>query len=326
MAPYWDLRRALDPVPGAATRASDVFLFVAQLDADGNPVAAGPEEDYARAVAGIRAAGANAWLTVVNDVVDSAGRATQKSPDAVQEVLRDPNRRRVHREKIVELARRYAVVGVDLDYENVYAADREHFSSFVVELREDLRRAGMMLSVTVQPKSADSRADGSGAMDWAALCRSADRLQIMLYNQHSAKTEPGPLATPSWIDPILSFAAAQCPREKIVPALKVIGMEWSPAGTRDVPFAKAAEVARAEQATVNRDPDGDVPWFSYGPGGERTVYYEDARSLRLKLAAVLRHGVSRIVLWSLGQEDPAFWTAVEELQKRPSSRKVALTD
>ena len=110
-APYWDLRRALDPVPGAATRVSDVFLFVAQLDADGDPVSAGPEEDYARAVETIRASGAKAWLTVVNDVVDSVGRATQKAPGAVHEVLSDPDRRRLHREKIVELARRYGVIG-----------------------------------------------------------------------------------------------------------------------------------------------------------------------------------------------------------------------
>ena len=103
-------------------------------------------------------------------------------------------------------------------------------------------------------------------------------------------------------------------------------MEWSPAGTRDMPFAKAVELARSEKATVNRHQDGDVPWFSYGPGGERTVYYEDARSLRLKLAAVLRRGVSGVVLWSLGQEDPAFWSVVEELQNRASSRNVALTD
>ncbi len=324
-APYWDLQTALDAVPASRGRVSDVFLFVAQLDGDGDPVSARPD-DYARVVQTIGRSGAKTWLTVVNDVVDSSGGATQKAPGPVHDVLSDPARRRLHREKILELARQYGVSGVDLDYENLYATDRDDFSTFVAELAEDAHGAGLMLSVTVQPKSAESTADGTGAEDWAALCRSADRLQIMLYNEHSAKTAPGPLATPSWIDSILSFAAGQCAREKVIPALKVIGMEWSPGGTRDMPFAKAVALARSEKASVSRQQDGEVPWFSYGPGGERTVYYEDAQSLAVKLRTVLRRGAGGVVVWSLGQEDPAFWSVVEELQNRASSRSVAFTD
>lgn len=316
-APYWELRTALDASGAPGARVSAVFLFVAHLDGEGEPIAAGREDEHARAAEEVRRSGAAAWLTVVNDVVDASGRATLKDRAVVHAVLEDAGRRRRHREKIILLAQRYGVSGVDVDYENLYAADRERFTAFVAELAEDARRAGLELSVTVQPKWAETGADGAGAADWSALCRSADRLQVMLYNQHSARTGPGPIATPAWIDPILSFAATQCAREKIVPALKVIGMEWSPSGTRDVPFAKARALARAQGATVSRDAGSEVPWFAHGPGGERTVYYEDAQSLRAKLSAVRRHGAGEVMLWSLGHEDPALWSAVEAFTAAP---------
>jgi spore germination protein YaaH len=221
---------------------------------------------------------------------------------------------------------------VDIDYERLLATDRELFSTFVAELRADLLAAGMRLSVTVQPKTRESRVDGPGAADWAALCRSADRLQIMLYNEHSAKTEPGPVATPSWMDEVLRFASDQCPAEKIVPAIKVIGIEWAPEGTHDVPYDEAIAVSRAEDVPVNRHADGEVPWFAYGPDTARcTVYYEDARSLRVKLLTVLRRGARRVVLWNLGEVSPELWGGIGDLirpsfearQSRPSSRSSA---
>jgi spore germination protein YaaH len=319
-ATYWDFPAGMKGVRQPGTRVADVFLFVAQLDGEGNPVPVSPEQDYVRAVESIRASGATAWITIVNDVLDATGQTRQKVPEVVHDVLSDPDRRRLHCDRIVALARAHHVSGIDIDYENLWPGDRAFFSAFVAELDADLAAAGMMLSVTVQPKIAETRSAGTGAADWATLCRSADRLQIMLYNEHSSKTKPGPLATPSWIDRVLSHASAQCASEKIVPAIKVIGMEWGPEGTRDVPFSEAAELARIEGAEVKRDPDGDVPWFSYGPRGERTVYYEDARSLRLKLQAVRRHGADRVVLWSIGAEDPELWRGLDRVARAPEPK------
>lgn len=313
---YWDLRAGLAAVGAAPGRLSDVFLFAAHLDRDGEPTPALARQDAVDAVRRIRASGAVAWLTVVNDVVAGPGRVVLKDAATVHAVLADPARRRRHREKLVALARSWGVAGVDLDYERLGRGDRELFTTFVAELREDLRRAGLALSVTVQP---ETRADDAGA-DWAALCRSADRLQVMLYNEHGGRTEPGPIATPSWIDRVLAHALERCPAERIVPALKVIGMEWGPAGTRGVAFARAVALARERGAEVRRHADGEVPWFASGPpGARRTVYYEDARSLALKVDAAARRGATRVVLWTLGAEDPAFWDG----QGRQSSAKDA---
>src|SRR3990172_10201649 len=45
----------------------------------------------------------------------------------------------------------------------------------------------------------------------------------MLYNQHSAKTGPGPMATSTFITSVLRFALSECAPFRIVPVLKVSG-------------------------------------------------------------------------------------------------------
>src|SRR6185295_6476953 len=109
---------------------------------------------------------ARAWVTVVNDVVKEGSSASVlKDSDLVQELLASGERSAAHRADIVKLAARLGVEGVDLDYENLPAGERDRFSSFVRALADELHARGLALSVTVQPKTGDSSSRGPGAMD-----------------------------------------------------------------------------------------------------------------------------------------------------------------
>ncbi len=45
----------------------------------------------------------------------------------------------------------------------------------------------------------------------------------------------------------------------------------------------------------------------YYRSGTRTVYFEDARSLQLKLALATREHLAGVAMWRLGLEDPSLW-------------------
>jgi spore germination protein YaaH len=306
---YWDLAAGMQDVHSVRGSLSDVFLFMAHLDDAATPILARPDLDGV--LRAVREAGARPWLTIVNDVADSSGKVQLKDAQAIHGMLADPDRRAAHRAGVVALARRQGVSGVDIDYERVLASDRQGFTTFISELRRDLDRAGIALSVTVQPKFVESSSDGSGSADWAALCESVDRLQIMLYNEHSGRTGPGPVASPAFVERVLRFALTQCSADKLVAAIKAVGIEWASDGTHDVPFGKALLATHAEKARVSRGED-DVPWIS-DEEQQRTIYYEDARSLVSKLRVVQRLGIQRVVLWTLGGEDPSFWDAAAGL-------------
>lgn len=305
---YWDFAPGLEQVDRQPRVLSDVLFFIAHLDADGRPVLVNPALPIDEAVGRVKAQGGRPWLTIVNDVASGQG-VVLKDPQVVHDLLSNDEQRAAHRAAILDLASRYGMTGVDIDYENLWARDRNLFTAFIRELAADAHRRGFLLSVTVQPKLGERRGDGPGATDWGALCATADRLQIMLYNLHSRSTGPGPMATGRWIRAVLGYAGSQCEQERIVPVLKVSGMRWGPGQVDGVAYDQAVALLQQHNASLSRDPDDRVPSFTYEVDGRpHTVYYEDAVSLREKLSLIESLGYRSALLWSLGRQDPALLT------------------
>lgn len=301
----WQREAGLASVERAGGSIDDVFLFAARLDSDGRPVLDGDQATWAEAVRRAHSQHARAWLTVVNDRVTPEGPAVLKDADAVHRIVADAGARARHVAAIAALAGSLSIDGIDIDYESLPVDDRDLFSVFVDELATALRPRGVAVSVTVQPKRGDTRARGPGAMDWPRLCRTADRLQIMLYNEHNASTEPGPIAGLDWIGEVVDYGLGSCPVAKLVPVLKVSGMDWGPGRAEWRSFQEVAATLAATGARVRRERGSRVPWLVYqGPDGRHVVYFEDARSLEAKAAKLAARGFAGVVLWSLGSEDP----------------------
>jgi spore germination protein YaaH len=305
---YWDLDRGVSRLATPAGReVRDVFLFSAALDTGGRVILVEDPDATASLVSDLEARGSRVWLTIVNDVhpEGSEARPVLKDAGAIHRILSDPRLVREHRGEIVDLARKLGVSGVDIDYENLDPRDRDLFTSFAAALSSALGREQVLLSVTAQPKERESSSVGPGALDWGALCNHVDRLQIMLYNQHSAKTGPGPMATPEWIGRVLRFGLEECARTRIVPVLKVSGMEWSKSGTRGVQYEECMELLGKAATAVSRDDADRVPHFTYAAkDGPATIFFEDALSIETKVDVIRNLGLEAVVLWSLGREDP----------------------
>ena len=299
----WALPEGVDRVEKNPGAVADVFLFAGRLDAAGHPELSPVKGDWSQIADRLRRTGARVWLTMVNDRVSATGPAVLKDSEAVTSMFADPEKRKTHVASIVGLAQSLKAHGVDLDYENLPASSKDRFTDFVRELAAGLRVAGLSLSVTVQPKSGEVASRGPGAMDWPALCRIADRVQPMFYNEHNAATGPGPVASVAFVERVIRYGASVCPVGRVVPVLKVSGMDWGPRAAAWVTFKEAA--ARQGTARLRRDWRSKVPWFSYdGRDGRHVVYFEDAKSLGVKAATLSDRGATDLVLWSLGAEDP----------------------
>ena len=315
---YWDYDRGMQRLATAPSLFDDVFFFSVELGSDGRPTLAQATLGQDGAPRDLKARGIRSWMTVVNDVRQAKGRtALLKDADLVHRMLADPGERAAHRRAIVDLAALHGFAGVDLDYENLRVEDRDRYSSFVRELAADLSARGLRLAVTVQPKRQESRSLGPGAADWGRLCQAADRLQIMLYNLHSARTEPGPVTAPGWFGEVLGFARGQCDVARIVPVLKVAGMDWGPKGMKELQHVDVMALLERFGASVEREAEGATPFFRYvAPDGPHTVYFEDATGILKKVTALQALGYDQVVLWSLGREDPQL---LAQLQKHKES-------
>jgi spore germination protein YaaH len=300
----WQRDAGLASVERASGRLSDVLIFAARLDRDGHPVLDGSAEDWSAAIERIHATRARAWLTVVNDRV-GGGPTVLKDADVVHRLIGDAGARAAHAAEIVALARSLKVDGVDIDYENLPASERDAITAFARELGDATRAAGLSLSWTVQPKRGESSSRGPGASDWRELCRIADRMQVMLYNEHNAQTGPGPVASPAWAGDVAAYALSVCPADKVVPVLKVSGMDWGPAKADWRSFGEIAALREKVRPKLKRERGSKAPWFAYkGADGRHVVYFEDAASLEAKAKTLRKLGLDEVVLWSLGSEDP----------------------
>lgn len=304
---YWDFKRGMENSHQGKTVYRDIFLFSAQLNADGTPFVVNSKTiDYRSAIDQLKTSGVKTWMTFVNDVRNrDAKQSILKDPQLVHTILKDKTLRLKHRREIIDLALKYGVSGVDIDYENLLPEDRAYFSRFIAELSADLKKLNLSLSITVQPKTLNRPALKNSAMDWSEVCRHADRLQIMLYNLHGKKTAPGPLATIDWISDVLGYAKNQCKQESIVPILKVSGMHWKPNKVTAIHYGQVIALKNKHKSLLKRDKTSQVPFFSYKINGDSgVVYFEDATSLKIKIYQIHSLGFNKIVFWSLGRQDP----------------------
>ena len=305
--PSWAFAKGVDSARASKGTLTDGFLFALHLDDAGMPALACPDQALVNAGSQLRQLGTRTWLTVVNDRVDAHGTEVMKDPLIVHQIVTSDALRKPHIAALVRLCQTYHCIGLDLDYENLNAVDRDAFSQFVTELGAALHASKLQLSVSLEAKVADNASGSGRAADWSKLGLAADRLQIMLYNLHYAKSEPGPVTAPSWIAKVLGFAETQCEHAKIVPALKFAGFEWGPK-PRSITFAELNARRLMNQAEFRREPEGLTPYLTYIKDGAKcTAYVDDAISLRAKLKFLRDIGYPQATLWSLGAEDPTFW-------------------
>jgi spore germination protein YaaH len=245
-------------------------------------------------------------------------RAGRWDGDLVARLVGDPQQRTAHVAAIVDEVRSRGWRGVDLDYESLPAASRDAYSAFVAELADALHQVPARLSVTVHAKTREpGEWSGAQAQDWRAIGAAADEVRVMAYDHSFASSPPGPIAPLPWVDQVLTLAAASVPLERIALGVATYGYDWSgPAPAAAMQWAEVDALAADRQESAQWDDRSASPWLRYADdgGAEHTVWYEDARSLQAKLDLAQRHGVSRVVIWRLGGEDPAIWSTLRAAQ------------
>lgn len=312
---YWDYANGVKSINPTSPVFNDILFFIAHLDEQGRVVihrsVNAPDLDLY--VKRVNAHGKRSWLTVVNDVVDSrSGETVLKDSATVERIIETAVSRQNHIQELISTAKAHGFSGIDIDYENLQYNLRDSFSEFARELSVATRNEKLDFSITVQPKDREKTSMGAGTMDLKALCETADRVQIMLYNQHSGRTAPGPMATPDWIKSILNYSLSKCSRDKLVSVLKVSGMAWSQDNTFAIQHDEVTNILQQHQIAVKIDPRGQTPFFQYSENNvEYTVYYENAASIMSKMDGILKQQLAGIVFWSIGREDPALLQQLE---------------
>lgn len=307
--PFWNITNGTATVLAHRRDFTEVSPFIYGLAASGRiEPQYGPAQAAAvgAAITRLRQAG----LPVIPTLANITAGSWSYRP--VARMLHDPVLRGQQVAGIVALVRAHRYAGIDIDIENLRAADRQAFTAFITALGAALHAHGKILSVAVFAKTSNAGYGGANlAQDYAALGRAADQVRIMAYNYHWATSRPGPVAPIGWVRAVLRYAKTQIPASKIILGVPLYGYDWSGGHGAAISWLRAFQLATRYHVRPRYDTAAQEPWFGYTAGGRgHVVWFENQASSQAKFEAAAGSGAGGVFLWMFGYEDGRTWGAL----------------
>ena len=163
--------------------------------------------------------------------------------DAIDQILSATTTRIKLETEIADIAKADNFDGIDIDFENKLARDKDYFSTFLKGLYARMGNKWVMCSIEPRMPLADRYLDPSKAPadatdyanDYVALNKYCDRVRLMTYDQGyidvaldaTAKGPYVPVADPLWVERIVDLAATTISKKKIEIGIATYGYEFS---------------------------------------------------------------------------------------------------
>jgi spore germination protein YaaH len=206
--------------------------------------------------------------------------------------------------------------GVNIDFELLYSKDREAFTNFMRDLYSRLHPKGYIVSIALPAKTSESE-KWVYAYDYAKLGSYSDQVILMTYDEHYPGGAPGPVASLSWTQRVVNYAASVIPKSKLLLGVAAYGYDWTvkdgkTISTKSLGISSAYSTASANGAQILWDNIAQVPYYNYTDSkGSHSVYFENGTSISYKLNIVNNSNLKGIAIWRLGLEDESYWTTIK---------------
>ena len=217
-------------------------------------------------------------------------------PIRMAKSMATPEMRLSHAQALAKIVREDRLDGVDLDYENMKAGDRENYSLLVEAVAKELHKHKKRLSVTVHAKQSEpGNWDAVIAHDWKRLAAVADEFRVMTYDEHWAGGEPGPVASDAWVEATIKFAVSQVPAKKLWMGVSTYGYDFSKTPTQSLTYDDLPADFKYEIDPTSGEMQSGKTWFA-GP-----------ESATRKRELAIKYKIAGLAIWYFGSEKPSTW-------------------
>lgn len=212
--------------------------------------------------------------------------------------------------------------GLDVDFEFVFPQDAGPYAALIRNLTQVLNPLGYMVIVALAPKtSAEQRGLLYEGHDYAALGAAANEVLLMTYEWGYTYGPPMAVAPLPNVRSVVEYALTEIPREKIWLGIPNYGYDWPlpyiQGQTRAVSISNqyAIQLALQYNTEIQFDERAQAPWFQYRDeqGILHEVWFEDARSIRSKLALIPEYGLRGAGYWNLMRPFPQNWVLLSSM-------------
>lgn len=236
--------------------------------------------------------------------------------DTTAEVMRDYKLREKLINQIVDYVTKYQLDGINIDFENMYAEDKDNFSQFLVELRPRLNEIGAVLSVDVT--APDGGETWSMCYDRNTIAKVADYIIFMGYDQYGvSSTKSGTTAGGDWVETNIKKFLGQ---EGVSPDKLILGIPfytrlWTERNGKmtstEVKLMK--DIDKVLPANVKKEWDENLKqnYVEYKQNGATyKMWIEDEKSIEAKLDLINQYQLAGAAFWEKDMEPNSVWNLV----------------
>lgn len=233
-------------------------------------------------------------------------------------------------EEILAMVNQKGYQGVDVDFEFIFPEERYDYITFLQNLRLRLNPLGLPLFSALAPKTSDTQ---RGVLyeghDYAGIGAAANAVLLMTYEWGYTFGPPLAVAPLPNVRQVVEYALTRISRSKIFLGIPTYGYDWTlpyMAGNPGAPSlspVEAVNLARRYGAEIQYDETAQSPWFRYTDedGRLHEVWFEDARSIRAKLALAKEYGLLGLGYWNSMRDFPQNWVVLNneyEINRGPN--------
>lgn len=254
-------------------------------------------------------------------VLTTLGEDGQFSGERAHQLFQDQAARGALIENLAQTIASQGFAGVDIDFEYIPPEDAAAYAAFVRDVRARLEPPGYTVLVALAPKtSAEQRGLLYEAHDYRALGEAANNVLLMTYEWGYALSEPMAVAPIDKVEQVVRFATSAIPPDKIFLGIPNYGYDWTlpyvrgQSRARTVGNVQAVEQAVQVGAPIQYDETAQSPHYNYWcDRAEHEVWFEDARSIRAKLALAGEYRLRGVSIWNIMRYFPQLWLVLNNL-------------
>lgn len=230
------------------------------------------------------------YITVINDQLLSDGTSIQKDPALLESILLSHTSRDKHIEHLLELADKYLINGIEIDYENIPEELVAEFLLFINELADQLTERDLSLRVVLEPRF---------PVENHALPTHIEFV-VMAYNLHGYGTSPGPKANFIFLDDLIN----KFPNDhgNIGFALATGGFSWIEETVKSLTNEDIQILIDEYQPEIERDSNSSALSFTYREDNvDIEVWYADETTLKSWSNYLINNGqYTDLSIWRAG--------------------------
>ena len=240
--------------------------------------------------------------------------AARESLDVTSNIMNSYENRKELIEDIVEKCEEYNLDGINIDFENMYAEDKDMYSRFIIELTPRLKEKGKVLSVDVTaPDGADT---WSMCFDRHVIGDVADYIIFMAYDQNgTSSTKPGTTAGYNWVNlNLVKFLQTEeIEEEKLILAVPLYTRVWTTDSSGEIVGRSTVAMKDIETtipAGVEKTWDDDLKqnYVEYMDGNnKKQIWIEDIDSLKAKISLIKENNLAGVAAWEKDMETDEVW-------------------